>query len=119
TISPLVWMLSASSKVERDVMRFPIEWIPREWHIVENFKKVWVGEVNFSLFYYNSIKLAVIMTLLTLIISSMSAYAFAKLRFPLRNAMFVTLIAFMLIPEQATLVPRYILIKWLGLYNTH
>lgn len=100
-------------------MKFPIEWIPREWNLIQNYKTVWAGEVNFGLFYYNSLKLAVAMTVLTLIISSMSAYSFAKLRFPLRNFMFVLLIAFMLIPEQATLVPRYILIRWLGLYNTH
>jgi multiple sugar transport system permease protein len=119
TLSPLVWMLSASAKVERDVLKFPIEWMPKQWHLVENFKTVWAGEVSFSLFYFNSIKLSVLLTLFTLLFSSMAAYSFAKLRFPFRNGYFVLLISFMIIPEQATLVPRYILIKWLGLYNTH
>lgn len=118
-LMPLVWMLSAAAKVEKDVMKFPIEWIPTNWNFMSNFHTVWLGEVNFAIFYLNSIKLGVIMTLLTLLFSSMAGYAFAKLNFPLRNGLFVMLIAFMLIPEQATLVPRYILIRWLGLYNTH
>ncbi len=118
-LAPLIWMLSASAKVETEVMKFPIQWIPQHWHWIENFQTVWLGKVSFSLFYYNSIKLSVTMTLFTLLFSSLSAYAFSKLRFPLRNELFMLLIALMIIPEQATLVPRYIMIKWLGLYNTH
>lgn len=118
-ILPLVWMLSASAKLERDVMVYPIQWIPRDWNWINNFQKVWMENVPFGLFYWNSLKLAVIATACTLLFSSMAAYSFAKLRAPGKGLMFGMMMSFMIIPEQATLVPRFIMIKWLGLYNTH
>ncbi|MEH7250891.1 carbohydrate ABC transporter permease [Neobacillus niacini] len=116
---PLIWMLSTSAKFESDVMVFPIEWIPTRWNFVENFKAVWMSEVPFTTFYLNSIKLASITTLVTIIVSSMAAYSFSKLRFPGKSVLFGLLMAFLMIPEQATLVPRYIMVKWFGLFNTH
>ncbi len=116
---PLLWMMSAAFKFEKDVMVFPIQWIPKDWNIIENFKAVWMAEIPFYKFYFNSIKLAVIQTLSTLIFSSMAAFAFSKLQFKGRDFVFALVLSFMIIPEQATLVPRFILIKWLGIYNTH
>lgn len=116
---PLVWMLSAASKVEKDVWTFPIQWIPETWNFINNFKEVWMGKVPFYMFYLNSIKIALIATLATLIISSMAGYAFSKIDFKGKHLLFGLLLSFMMIPEQSTLVPRYLLIKWLGLYNTH
>lgn len=118
-IIPLIWMLSASAKFERDVMVYPIQWIPTDWNWVSNFQKVWMENVPFGLFYWNSLKLAVIATLCTLLFSSMAAFSFAKLRAPGKGLMFGMMMSFMIIPEQATLVPRFIMVKWLGLYNTH
>jgi multiple sugar transport system permease protein len=116
---PLIWMLSTSAKFESDVMVFPIEWVPTRWNFVENFKAVWMSEVPFTTFYLNSLKLATITTLVTIVVSSMAAYSFSKLRFPGKSILFGLLMAFLMIPEQATLVPRYIMIKWFGLFNTH
>ncbi|SFK80962.1 multiple sugar transport system permease protein [Paenibacillus sp. 1_12] len=116
---PLIWMMSAASKFEQDVMSYPIQWIPTSWNFIGNFKEVWFGKVPFSLFYFNSLKLAIIMTLCTLIFSSMAAFAFTKMEFRGRNVAFGLLLSFMIIPAEATLVPRYMLLKWLHLYNTH
>ncbi|KKI92750.1 sugar ABC transporter ATP-binding protein [Bacillus sp. SA1-12] len=116
---PLFWMTSAAFKFEKDVMVFPIEWIPSSWNVIENFKAVWMAKIPFSLFYLNSLKLSIIMTVATLLFSSMAAFALTKLQFKGRNLMFGLLLSFMIIPEQATLVPRFLLLKWLGLYNTH
>lgn len=116
---PLIWMMSAAFKFEKDVMVFPIQWIPKDWNLVENFKAVWMAEIPFYKFYFNSIKLAAIQTLSTLLFSSMAAFAFSKLQFKGRDFVFALVLSFMIIPEQATLVPRFLLIKWLGLYNTH
>ena len=116
---PLIWMLSASFKFESDVLVFPIEWIPRNINVVNNFKAVWMENIPFYLFYWNSIKLASIMTLGTLFISSMAAFSLTKLKFRGQNIIFFVMITLMIIPEQSTLVPRFIMIRWLGLYNTH
>ncbi|MBU7315654.1 carbohydrate ABC transporter permease [Paenibacillus oleatilyticus] len=116
---PLIWMISAASKFEKDVMEFPIRWIPKDWNFIGNFQEVWLGKVPFYLFYLNSLKLALIMTACTIFFSSMAAFAFTKLRFKGRDLAFGLLLTFMVIPEQATLVPRYLLMKWLHMYNTH
>ncbi|MFB6366099.1 carbohydrate ABC transporter permease [Paenibacillus elgii] len=116
---PLIWMISAASKFEKDVMEFPIRWIPTDWNFIGNFQEVWLGKVPFYLFYLNSLKLALIMTACTIFFSSMAAFAFTKLRFKGRDLAFGVLLTFMVIPEQATLVPRYLLMKWLHMYNTH
>ncbi|MFC4306748.1 carbohydrate ABC transporter permease [Cohnella boryungensis] len=118
-VVPLIWMLSASAKLERDVMTYPIQWIPQDWNWIENFQKVWLEKVPFSMFYLNSFKLAILSTLATLLISSMAAFSLAKLKTPGKGIMFGIMLSFMIIPEQATLVPRFIMIKWLGLYNSH
>ncbi|WP_159886241.1 carbohydrate ABC transporter permease [Paenibacillus puerhi] len=116
---PLIWMISAASKFEQDVMSYPIQWIPTSWNFIGNFKEVWFGKVPFSLFYFNSFKLAITMTLCTLVFSSMAAFAFTKIEFKGRHVAFGILLSFMIIPSEATLVPRYMLLKWLRLYNTH
>ncbi|ADH97985.1 carbohydrate ABC transporter permease [Salisediminibacterium selenitireducens] len=118
-LAPLIWMLSASFKFESDVLVFPIEWIPRNINVVNNFKAVWMENIPFYLFYWNSIKLASIMTLGTLLISSMAAFSLTKLHFKGQNIIFFAMITLMIIPEQSTLVPRFIMIRWMGLYNTH
>ncbi|MFD3257104.1 carbohydrate ABC transporter permease [Paenibacillus lentus] len=116
---PLIWMVSAAFKYEKDVMRFPIQWIPEKINVVYNFKAVWMGKVPFYEFYFNSFKIAIITTCITLIISSMAAYALTKINFKGRNIVFLALLSFMIIPDQATLIPRFLLIRWFGLYNTH
>ncbi|MEK3686191.1 ABC transporter permease subunit [Paenibacillus sp. LMG 31459] len=118
-LMPLVWMLSAASKTEKEVWTFPIQWIPTDWNLVANFKAVWMGDVAFGLFYMNSIKIALISTIATIVISAMAGYALGKLDFKGRTLIFTLMLAFMMIPEQATLVPRYIMIKELGLYDSH
>ncbi|WP_053377191.1 carbohydrate ABC transporter permease [Paenibacillus sp. FJAT-27812] len=116
---PFIWMLSSAFKFEKDVMRFPIQWIPESINVVYNFKTVWMGNVPFYQFYFNSIKIALTVTLITLVFSSMAAYAFTKLRFKGRDMVFLMLISYMIIPAQATLIPRFMLIRWMGLYDTH
>ncbi len=116
---PLIWMVSAAFKFEKDVMRFPIQWIPEKINVLYNFKTVWMGKVPFYHFYANSLFVAVITTCIALVISAMSAYALTKLRFRGRNLVFLALISFMIIPDQATLIPRFLLIRWFGLYDTH
>ncbi|WP_211748107.1 carbohydrate ABC transporter permease [Paenibacillus sp. Marseille-Q4541] len=116
---PFIWMISSALKYERDVMRFPIQWIPESFNGLNNFKAVWMGNVPFLQIYFNSVKIAVIVTLITLIISTMAAYSFTKLKFKGRNIVFILLLSFMIIPDQATLIPRFMLIRWMGLYDTH
>lgn len=116
-MSPFLWMISASMKPEVDVFIFPIQWIPKNWNLIENYKVVWT--TNFPLYYLNSIKVSVLTTALSILISSMAAYAFSKIKFRGRHVLFILVLAIYMIPSQAILVPQFLLFRWLGLFDSH
>lgn len=117
-ILPFIWMLSTSFKINGEVFKYPIDWIPKTWHF-ENYKKVWTGTDPFYLFYWNSIKITGITVAGNLLTSAMAGYAFAKVRFKGRNFLFLLYLSTMMIPGQVLLVPRFILFDQLNLINTH
>jgi multiple sugar transport system permease protein len=116
-LAPFVWMLSASLKLDRDVFAFPIEWIPSEprWR---NYIDIWT-KIPLALFVWNTTKLTIIVTILQLVTSSFAAYAFAKLRFPYRNVLFLAYIATIAMPWQVYMVPQFLMMREFGLNNTH
>ncbi|MDR7078938.1 multiple sugar transport system permease protein [Neobacillus niacini] len=116
---PFIWMASASFKLEEDVLKYPIEWIPSVWNAVENYSQVWFGEKPFALFYWNSIKIAVLTTILSVAVSSVAAYAFAKVNFKGRDFLFMVVLATYMVPPQAIVVPQYLLYSTAGLIDTH
>lgn len=115
---PLLWMISASFKYESDVFTFPIQWIPQTPNF-NNYAEVWFGKYDFPLYYLNTINLSVIVTVLQLIISAMGAFAFAKIKFKFSGALFALFLATMMIPDQVTIVPKFMLMKEFNLLNTH
>jgi multiple sugar transport system permease protein len=114
---PFLWMLSASLKLDKDVFRFPIQWIPADPHW-DNYVKIWT-QIPFLTFFANTVKLTVIITMLQLFTSSFAGYAFAKLRFRGRNFLFLAYIASIAIPWQSYMVPQFIMMRKLGLVDTH
>jgi multiple sugar transport system permease protein len=118
-LMPFLWMISASFKVEKDVLTFPIQWIPQNWNAVENYKEVWTGSMPFLLLYWNSIKVTVLTTLVSCTISCLAAYGFAKINFKGRDFLFLIVLATFMIPPQTLLVTQFLLYRWLGLYDTH
>ncbi|WP_423801386.1 carbohydrate ABC transporter permease [Neobacillus sp. SAB-20_R2A] len=118
-LMPFFWMISASLKVEEDVLTFPIQWIPKHWNAVENYKEVWTGSLPFLLLYWNSIKVTVLTTLVSCTFSCLAAYGFAKINFKGRDFIFLIVLATFMIPPQTLLVTQFLLYRWLGLYDTH
>ncbi len=114
---PLVWMVSASCKIEQDVFSYPIEWIPTRWNAIENYTKV-ILENQFFKNYLNSFIQTGSVVVLSLLLSSVCAYAFAKIKFKGRDQLFIFLLALMMIPPQLTLIPRFMIIQKMRLYNT-
>lgn len=106
---PFVWMLSSSLKLNKDVFTFPIQWIPQNprW---KNYVDIWV-KIPLAKFVFNTAKLTVIVTVLELITSSFAAYAFAKLDFKGRNALFLGYVATIAVPWQAYMVPQFIMMR--------
>jgi multiple sugar transport system permease protein len=116
-VTPFAWMLSASLKLNRDVFSFPIQWIPAEprW---QNYIDIWT-KIPLALFIGNTAKITIIVTILQLLTSSFAAYAFAKLRFPFRDTLFLGYIATIAMPWQVYMVPQFLLMRELDLNNTH
>jgi multiple sugar transport system permease protein len=123
-VIPFLWMLSASMKRGVDVMKLPIEWIPKYFYL-DNYKIVWnIGNLarrdyHFNLAYFNSLKIALINLTGSVITSAAAGYAFAKIKFRGRNAVFLVYLATMMIPGQVTLIPKFTIFSSLGLVGTH
>ena len=114
---PLVWMISASFKAPLEVFEYPIKWIPAIIHW-ENYVQVWTDEViPFWRLYGNSIFIVLFSLAGQLLFSSLAAYACAKLDFACKDLIFIIFLAAMMIPTQATIIPRFMLFKTIGLYD--
>jgi len=113
---PFAWMLSSSLKLDKDVFRYPIEWIPsvRHW---ENYVEIW-QRVPLLVYFKNTALLSVGVTLMQLLTSSFAAYAFAKLQFKGRDLLFLCYIGTIAIPWQMYMLPQFILMRYMGLYDT-
>ncbi|MEF2244059.1 carbohydrate ABC transporter permease [Paenibacillus sp. IITD108] len=116
---PFLWMVSTSLKPEADVFKYPIEWIPTNWRAIENYKEVWLGQYPLYLYYWNSIKVTLATTFVSVLFSCMAAYAFAKIEFKGSNIAFMIVLATYMIPNQAILVPQFIIFRELQLFDTH
>jgi multiple sugar transport system permease protein len=123
-IVPFLWMLSASMKRGIDVMKLPIEWIPKYFY-PDNYMQVWnIGGIakrnyHFDLAYYNSLKIAIINLIGSVLTSAAAGYAFAKIKFRGRNTIFLIYLATMMIPSQVTLIPKFTIFSTMGLVGTH
>ncbi|HAB59547.1 MAG TPA: sugar ABC transporter ATP-binding protein [Lachnospiraceae bacterium] len=114
---PFLWMVSASLKFDKDVFTVPIKWIPEnpKW---DNYKVIWT-KIPLMKFVLNTSKITLIVTVLQLLTSSFAAYAFAKLRFKSKNALFLGYIATIAVPWQVYMVPQFIMMRSIGLNDTH
>lgn len=117
-IMPFIWMVSASLKREADVFVIPFQLIP-EYLNLDNFKEVWFGKYNYPLMYWNSVKVTVISVVFCIITSCVAGYGFSKLKFPGRDKIFLLYLATMMIPPQLLMVPKFLMFKEMGIYNTH
>jgi multiple sugar transport system permease protein len=118
-VIPFIWMLSSSGKIEKDVFTFPIQWIPKKWNLIHNYTTVWGNQYNFGLYYWNSIKVTLLTCFFQVAISALAGFAFAKINFKFKNQIFLLFLATMMIPEQVTIVPQFMILNKLNLYDTH
>jgi multiple sugar transport system permease protein len=117
-LMPLLWMFSSSVKTGPEVFAADFHWIPKEIQH-DNYRRVWfTSNVPFWHLYINSLLVSVIGTLGQVLVSSMAGYSLAKINFKGKNAVFITMMVTMMIPVQATIIPRFILFKAMNIYDT-
>jgi multiple sugar transport system permease protein len=122
TALPMVWMLLTSIKSGFAAMQFPPQWWPNE-PTLASYQKLLdpqnsVGQ-DFLRFFWNSLSVSVITTILAVAVAVPAAYAFSRFRFPGRKFLFFAVLLRNMFPAVIFLVPLFILMRWLGLVNTH
>ncbi len=114
---PYLWMVGASLKPEADVFQTGLNPIPREirW---QNYADVW-RQYPLGRWLLNTFLVASIETISTVTTSVLAGFAFARLRFWGRDALFYLYLGAMMVPIQVTLIPSFIIVRQLGLLNTY
>jgi len=116
---PISWMFSTSLRDPKDSFNLPPDFWPTAFHWQNYVAVLTSPDVEFLLFFWNSIKIAGIITVVQLLTCSMAGFAFGRLRFPGRDFLFFAFLASMMVPWTVIMVPTFIIIKNLGLMNTH
>lgn len=115
-VVPVLWSLLTSLKAPDEVTRIPITILPGKLHW-DNFQKV-ADLLPFMTFYWNTVVTTLVKVLFGLLISSLAAYAFARIHFPGRTLLFLLVLSVMMVPGQVFLIPQYLLMKDLGWLNS-
>lgn len=116
---PIAWMLSTSLKAPDQVKQFPPIWIPKPL-VWENYSNaVTIFPVPFLLFVWNSIYLSLGNVVGSIVSNTIVAYAFARLRFRGSKILFLLVLSTMMLPQQVTMIPLFILFSKLGWINSY
>lgn len=114
---PIAWAVDTAIKPEAETTKIPLTWIPKVFTL-EAFRSVFKqGDV--PLWLVNSVIVAVVVTLLTLALTSLAAYGFARTRFPGRGWVFAVVLAGIIVPPQVLIVPLFDEMQALGLVDTY
>ena len=117
-IYPLIWTIFSSFKTNQQIFsESPINLIPRPF-TTDNYQKL-LTIYDVPLMVFNGLYLAIVIPVLSMLTSSMAAYALARLRFRGRNVIFLLLISTMMIPGYVTLIPNFAIMVKLKLLNSH
>ncbi|MGI8644272.1 MAG: carbohydrate ABC transporter permease [Thermomicrobiales bacterium] len=117
TMAPFVWMVLTSLKPEREVLRLPITFWPENFS-VESYRTIF-EQMPIERFLLNSVIVAFLSIIPALFFGALAGYAFAKLAFKGREICFFFVIAVLMIPFEAKLIPLYLLFAEAGLSNTY
>lgn len=114
---PLLWMVSTALKEPNQIFVYPPQWIPNppRW---ANFIEGWTKYLPFDIFLRNTLIITANNVIGNLVSCSLAAYGFARLRSRARDFLFILVLATMMVPNEVTMVPTYILFTHLGWVNT-
>jgi multiple sugar transport system permease protein len=115
-LAPVYWMVSTSLKERAQIFRYPPVWIPNPL-VWSNYPDA-LNAVPFDRYVVNTVIICVANILGVLISSSIAAYAFARLRFPGRDILFIIVLSELMLPPTVTFIPRYIEFKQLDMINS-
>jgi multiple sugar transport system permease protein len=115
-VLPFLYLLSTSFKGQQYVLSTPPQWIPHP-ATASNYSDALTSD-HFVRYFANSLIVSIVSTALSLLLSSMMAYAFARFRFAGRELLFRVLLAGLMIPSMMLIIPQFVLAKYLGLLDS-
>ncbi len=115
SLLPLAWMVSASLQSNAEIYS-GVHLIPQHF-LWDNYVKAW-QQASFSTYTWNSLIYTTSTVVGTVVLGSLAAYAFARMQFPFKNAIYLSLLAFLFIPLPGAFIPLYVVLARLGLLNT-
>ncbi|MFI8575568.1 carbohydrate ABC transporter permease [Rossellomorea aquimaris] len=118
TLIPFLWALSSSFKTLEEIIGGTMNFIPKNFTL-DNYKQIFIEQELFPRWLFNSLFIAIIGTALNIIFNSMSGYALARLSFPGKRALFIMILAVLMIPAQVTMIPNYLILKEIGWLNSY
>jgi len=116
-VFPTWWMITSSFKPINEIFAFPPTLLPQNPTVQPYIDAVTLQP--FALQYFNSMYIAIVVTAATMLFSAMAGYAFARIRFPGADFLFLVVLAGLLVPSEVTIVPLFQMFNSLGLINTH
>ena len=118
-IYPILWTIASSLKPESDIFKNAASLIPSTFNW-SNYAKGWAGfgDITFGTFFFNSAFVTSLVLIGTIFSSTLVAFGFARLQFRLKSVLFICLLATLMLPNQVTLIPQYIMFHKLGWVNT-
>ena len=117
-VGPLFYIVSTSLKQTTQLFAYPPDWIPKIlfWG---NYSTLIGTDSLFLRWTVNTLLVAGVVTILKLIIDSMAGYAFAKIDFPGRKTLFILVLAVVMVPTSAVLIPLFLLVRGMGILDTY
>ena len=115
-VFPFAWMILTSFKTTGEAMKIPPTIFPKKF-ITEAYTSI-VTALPFAKMYMNTICSTIVTTVIQVIFCSMAAYAFGRIDFPFKNALFVLILSVLMVPGQIFLIPQYQIIQKMGLLDT-
>lgn len=119
-LAPVLWMVSTSLKPEKETVTKEIHWIPKS-PTTASYDRLFHSADDFPVarWFLNSVFISLCGTLLVLLVTSMAAYALARLRFRGREGLFRVILSTLMIPAPVTLIPVFVIVTRLGLFDTY
>ncbi|MGL5922751.1 carbohydrate ABC transporter permease [Chroococcidiopsis sp.] len=118
TFLPFAWALSASFKPLPEIIAGGLNLIPQNFTL-ENYQKIFLEEPLFGRWLFNSVVVASTVTIFNLLFNSMAGYALARIPFKGNQILFFSILAFLMVPAQVTLIPSFLILKSLGWLNSY
>ncbi|MBD2517306.1 carbohydrate ABC transporter permease [Nostoc sp. FACHB-973] len=118
TLIPFLWALSASFKPLTEIVSGEPNFFPKNFTL-DNYKQIFLQEPLFWRWVFNSVVIALSVTVLNLLLNSMAGYALARLRFVGKRFWFFLILAVLAVPAQITLIPTFLILKAIGWLNSY